>query len=315
MKWLSFIFITILLLSCKKDSQFIDTQKLALNTTLDVKNIYIQSEDTLYACGGNLWSGGFVERSVDGGSTWDTLLNHWKVILSLEINSQGVIVVGSHFGGIHISYDNGQNFNYHERNDINAVNEMTFVNDSIIFITGGESFYSGGTSFFNVYDISYQAKDMDQSLACQYFFDEQKGVIGTYGTIYTTEDAGTSLNTTDASGDYFKDIEFNKNGEGLAIGYQGKIMQSKNYGGNWKKIDKKGSFFTTRGNLESLAVYENTVVICGQNGVMFLSNDLGDNWIELNSQYSNHNLYKVILTSKTEGFLCGSDGLLVRFYL
>jgi len=315
MKYYNYILISILLVSCKIDSQDIETQRLTLHTDLNVRNLYFQSEDTIYAMGGNLWSGGFLERSIDGGANWDTLLSHWKMILSLEITNNNDIIVGSFYGGIHISRDNGQTFDYHERSEMNAVNDMKLINDSLLFVAGGESFYTGGFSLFNVQNQTYEFNDLEQSLACQYFFDNNNGLVGAYGTIYKTTDGGASLEATDATGDYFKDIEFNNTGKGIAVGYQGKVMKSTNYGNNWEKITKKSNIFTSKGNLESVDVFNNTVVIAGQNGALFLSNDLGNNWMKLNFDYDTHDLYRVFLTSETQGYLCGSDGLLLKFFL
>ncbi|MCD8528897.1 MAG: YCF48-related protein [Chitinophagales bacterium] len=157
-----------------------------------------------------------------------------------------------------------------------------FLNDSLTILTTGESFYVGGYCFYNPYSNAYDFKNYNQSMASLYFFNEQEGILGAYGTIYKTTDGGASIHATNATGDYYKETSFNADGRGIAVGYQGKVMRSINKGNTWDKIDKNKSMFTAKGNLESVSVLNNQVIICGQDGTLLYSQNLGDSWQKLN---------------------------------
>lgn len=314
MKYFSWLWFMVLLLSCEKESTDISVDIIELDTDLDIRNMFFHNKDTVYICGGRLWSGGFIAQSIDGGNSYNLVENHWKIINGLAFNSQNIGLAGSFWGGYHHSSD-GVTWDYNENYLLSSMNDVHFINDSIAVIPTGDSYYFGGYSRYNVFTRIHDYRNYEKSFACQYFFNENEGLFGAYGVIYKTNDGAQSVQATNATGDYFKDIEFNEAGEGLAIGYNGLILKSNNKGASWDRIDKKGKVFSIKGNLESLAVFDNIALIAGQDGVLYYSNDLGESWMNVNHPFDKTHFYKVVLTSNSTGYLAGANGLLARFVL
>ncbi|MCD8528898.1 MAG: hypothetical protein LRY27_02775 [Chitinophagales bacterium] len=104
----------------------ISVQEMNINTAWDVRNVLQLSEDTLFICGGNLWSAGFIARSIDSGQNWEIVYDHWKIILKITTNSKKDIFAGSYFGGTHFSIDGGNTWAYNEHGEIAPVNDYLF---------------------------------------------------------------------------------------------------------------------------------------------------------------------------------------------
>ena len=82
-----------------------------------VTDIAIRNTDTIYAGSTNYFEGGGMFRSVDGGSTWDTIGLYNFHVKALALNSKGDLFVGTYghntqyeLSGIYVKYHNQNNW-------------------------------------------------------------------------------------------------------------------------------------------------------------------------------------------------------------
>jgi photosystem II stability/assembly factor-like uncharacterized protein len=313
MKWLNFFLILLLLNACQKESIQLDIQEIDINTTDDIYDINFIDDKLAYACGGELWKHGFIARSVDGGMSWEIVFEYHTIIFSVDFKDQNNGVAGTMFGGVLVSTDGGDSWEVQEYPENSSLLDVQFLNDSTVFMCNGSSYHFGGYGLYNFKTRVLNFVDLNKSLNKAFFFNENEGVLASYGAVYSTQNQGKSLDARNAQGDYFVDICFNENNEGLAIGYQGNIWTSKNKGANWEKTGKKAHFFSTKGNLEGAAVFENKGFICGQNGSFFYAENFLDDWITIDHPFKSQDLKSISLKNGSEGFVTGSNGLLFKF--
>lgn len=314
MKWFKFIFLFLLLSSCAKESIKLETQELNIATDNDIYDIVFLDENIAYACGGELWKSGFIAKSEDGGTSWNIVYEHFNIIFELEFLNENKGIAGAFWGGILKTEDGGNSWDYEEYPDMSACNSVHFLNDSSVLICTGSSYHFGGLCQYNFNSSSLSFSDYLQSFEASYFFDEEEGVLCSYGVIYKTYDGGNSLVATNGQGDFFKVVDFNQQGEGLAVGYEGKILSSKNKGSNWDKSTNKSRFFTTKGNLEGLSVYNKNAFVCGENGSLFYTSNFFDSWLEVEHNYEHANLRTVYIKNESEAIIAGSDGLIFKIF-
>lgn len=314
MKYFIYNIVFLLLLSaCTKEQEIKDVVVYDINQVLPVRQFIETDDNEIYVCGGELWTGGFVVKS-DNGQLWEEVIDHWKIINDIAFQDE-TGCIASFWGGAHLLNIDSNRWDYYENPDFTSINALHYINDSTIFFASGESFYFGGYGFINTNQNTFRFIDEERSFACLHFFDQQTGLLGAYGMIYRTEDGGQNIFPTNASGDYFKSISFNNDGKGIAIGYNGLVLKSNNYGVSWSKIDKKKSFFTSNGNLESVSVYEQQILIAGENGKLLLSNDFGDSWLSINHPFDKCNFYVVRFIGPNEVYLGGDNGLFCKIFL
>lgn len=313
MKWFSFFVFFLLLTSCQKESIELAVNQIEINTKDDIYDINFIDDNLAYACGGELWKHGFIARSLDGGFTWEIVFEYHTIIFSVDFRDENNGVAGTMFGGVIVSTDGGNSWEVQEYPENSSLLDLQFLNDSTVFMCNGSSYHFGGYGLYNFNTRTLNFYDQNKSFDKAYFFNEQEGILASYGTVYATQNQGQSIEPKNAQGDYFVDLSFNENGEGIAVGYQGNIWSTKNRGLNWEKTGKKSHFFSTKGNLEAAAVYQNKGFICGQNGRFFYAEDFLNDWVEIDHPFTSSNLLDVYLKNGSQGFVCGSNGLLFSF--
>lgn len=312
MKWYNYIFLLFLLSSCAKESIRMETLPLSIATDNDIYDITFLDENTAYACGGELWKSGFIAKSEDGGNTWNIIYEHFNIIFEIEFLNENKGIAGAFWGGILKTDDGGASWEYEEYPDMSACNSVHFLNDSSVFLCTGSSYHFGGIALYNFDNGSLSFSDYLQSFESSYFFDENEGVLCSYGLIYKTYDGGNSLVATNGQGDFFKATDFNEQGEGLALGYEGKILSSKNKGSNWDKSANKAKFFSTKGNLEGLSIYNRSAFVCGENGGLFYTSNFFDSWLDVEHDFDQVNLRTVYIKNENEAFIGGNNGTLFK---
>ena len=87
------------------------------NNSEYVTDIAIRNTDTIYAGSTNFFEGGGMFRSVDGGSTWDTIGLYNFHVRALALNSKGDLFVGTYghntqywLSGVYVKYHNQNNW-------------------------------------------------------------------------------------------------------------------------------------------------------------------------------------------------------------
>jgi photosystem II stability/assembly factor-like uncharacterized protein len=315
MKWGSLIFLILFLSSCQNESIALDLIELDSQTNEGIYDLVFVDENTAYYCGGSLWNAGVVGKSTDGGQTWEVVLEADNILFAVAFKNENEGVALGFSGRVWRTKNGGLTWNLTESApNYPTFSDAQFVTENRLMVSAGFNYYSGGFARYLFNGQSFGDSLINQDMQALHFFDEQEGIMAGYGALFRTVDGGKQWTPNSVKGDYFKDLDFNDKGEGLLIGYQGKVFDTSDKGLNWEKNAKKSSFFSTKGNLESTAISDAKAFIAGQNGNLNYSNNfMSGSWVRVETPYGNDFL-KILLTSPSEGYLAGSDGLLLKFF-
>ena len=314
MKWFSFICLILCSLSCKKGSIQLDLVPLDSATTDHIYDLTFIDDNTAYFCGGKLWQSGVVGKSINGGLDWEIVLETDNVLFAVAFKNPNEGVAVGFSGRTWRTKDGGGTWTLTENApDFPVLRDVTFLTPDSLIIAAGSNYYSGGVVGYNFENENYTDSLINQDMQALYFFNQQEGLIVGYGAVFKTYNAGDTWSPNTVRGDYFKDLDFNSQESGLLIGYQGKIFNSINRGVSWERSARKASFFSGKGNLESVDIHEASAFIAGQNGsLLYAANFLNNEWLVVETPFTNDFL-KVCLIDPNRGFVSGSDGLLFRF--
>lgn len=314
MKWFSVICLVVFSISCKKESIQLNLVELDSTTKADIYDLTFIDNSTAYFCGGKLWQSGVVGKSIDGGVSWEIVLETDNVLFAVAFKNPNEGVAVGFSGRTWRTKDGGGTWTLTENApEFPVLRDAEFLTADSLIIAAGSNYYSGGFVSYNFENENYTDSLINQDMQALYFFNQQEGLIAGYGAVFKTYNAGLTWVPNSVKGDYFKDLDFNNQGSGLLIGYQGKIFESINKGDTWERNARKASFFTSKGNLESVDVKGVNAFIAGQNGNLLYTGDFINNeWLRVETPFMNDFL-KVCLINPNQGFVAGSDGLLFRF--
>ena len=195
--------------------------------------------------------------------------------------------------------------------------DIAFINEQSAIIVGGIGFDKGHISDF-LFDGSgsnqireeknFELSDID-------LVDSNTIYLSGYGAILKSHDQGNHWEFTNAKNDFFKAMSWKNTLEGIAVGYEGSIQKTSDGGKTWSVI-RNGNDVTLK-KFHFLDIDRNqnkTVVAVGENGVVFISNDDGENWIETN-QFSLKDLRGIYFRDETTCFIVGDQGSLFELKL
>lgn len=314
MRWFSLIIFFVFLSACQKESINLEITELASQTKDNIYDITFVGDDIAYYCGGQLWKTGVIGKSSDGGNTWATVLETDNVLFTIVFKNENEGVALGFSGRAWKTTDGGANWTLTESYPNYPVfSDAQFITSEKLIVAAGFNYYSGGFASYFFEGQGFGDSLINQDMQTIHLFNDTEGIMAGYGGVYKTYNAARDWEPLDVRGDYFKDMDFNSNNEGLLVGYQGHIFQSDDKGDTWEKNAKKSNFFTTKGNLESVALANRQAFICGQNASFYYSNNfMNGEWAEVKTT-SNRDFLCVKLKDANTGFVCGSDGLIFTF--
>jgi photosystem II stability/assembly factor-like uncharacterized protein len=227
------------------------------------------------------WNDGGVYRSEDGGRSWslvaDILAN--DVLWLDELTAVAV-------GGQEVWRSDDAGFNWYVASggvDTGLAEVARAGNSETLggVSTGGDIWISpnlGYSWFLIVPGIGVLPASWTVS-----FYDELHGwVVGQSGLTYRTIDGGNSWELLNSGcGDEVTGIDFADDEFGIAVTYNGYVFRTVDRGGQWdvSRLRETGEVFGRHEGLNAVAVIDrNTVVVGGSGGLLFRSDDGGQNW-------------------------------------
>ncbi|MBL0049574.1 MAG: hypothetical protein IPP32_15925 [Bacteroidetes bacterium] len=314
--WTSFV-------QCKKEKKAsIEWIKQESNVQHDLRAIQVKPlGDTLFACGGTAGAEGVILRSVDGGSTWNSIFttaNNSFYHLHFFTDKLGFGL--AEFLTIYKTTDGGNTWNralnldtveYRYRVKMHAIK---FCGSRLIAV-GGNNFGSGiiltsadsGATWKSVSTVEHELRDLE-------FISSNTGFASGYGTVLKTEDGGISWNATALSDDFFTGIYFTDATSGFLCGYNGNLMKTSDGGENWANSVKGNSLFTgKRLHYNTVEFYDAQIgMVSGESGNSLLTQDGGASW-KSSANEAKTSIQALTFKTAEEGFAVGDGGAIFKF--
>lgn len=301
------ILVYTLLSSCQKEKMEVVYSTIPLSDTASINDILFVSADTGYVAMGKIFEVGTLWKTTDGGNTWDTIVTstwgirnlayHQNTLISHDAivyfykykNNQLVsknqslewdyvwrdidfrdpkhsVIVGDgnfHLGRIWILDQNGYAVLKHEYE--HEIQEVLFVNDSTLYAVGYGIVLKSTDRGYNFEPYPKLKGDFFRSVS---FPTEEVGyIIGEYGTIFKTTDAGNNWeklatgNTLLNEKNRLKKVYFISESEGFIVGNAGLFWTTTDGGHNWKKATN-----LPNSDHNCITVSNNKAYIGNQNG-------------------------------------------------
>ncbi len=321
-KYLVYLFIfTTCVISCTRKKIVVDSNEINLDLNERLNKIVFFNQNIGFIVGGAQFSKPSLLKTIDGGYHWNEVElpvnSEKKEIYNLSIDKSGHIITVGYGGTIFVSSDTGNTFQYIQHSSWKELKDIAFINEQSAIIVGGIGFDKGHISDF-LFDGSgsnqireeknFELSDID-------LVDSNTIYLSGYGAILKSHDQGNHWEFTNAKNDFFKAMSWKNTLEGIAVGYEGSIQKTSDGGKTWSVI-RNGNDITLK-KFYFLDIDRNqnkSVVAVGENGVVFVSNDDGENWIET-SQFSLKDLRGIYFRDETTCFIVGDQGSLFELKL
>lgn len=129
---------------------------------------------------------------------------------------------------------------------------------------------------------------------------------GRAGLVFKTTDGGmtwTQINNGGAR--HIEDIQMQPSGRGLAVGFDGLVLRTTDYGNKWTAMQMRGEGeFWHIGNLHTVEfITDNTVVVGGESGRVFRSEDGGVTWTQQLELGGNADVLDTFFINENEGWI------------
>ncbi|HOI30181.1 MAG TPA: protein kinase [Melioribacteraceae bacterium] len=285
--------------------KFSSINKVRSNTLFNLNAVYFANEKMAAAVGDS----GTVLISNDAGITWEPKDIGVNINFSdIYVSPSGKSIIVGDSSSIFYSYNALDSLQQIPFQKGYTFFRIRFIDDETGFITGNKGLIlktiNGG---INWYKVTTNTTDLIFDIA---FIDAKRGfAVGWNGMILRTTNGGESWNKSDFKSvdNYFKAIDFTKNGYGLIVGGDGMILRSTNYGEIWEETR-----VTDIGGLQRVMfINDKTSVLIGNRGTIMVSKNRGENWNLVESQiFSNMN--DIALNPDGHLYLVGVNGMMFR---
>lgn len=228
--------------------------------------------DIIYATGGDVWNKCNLLTSSNGLEwTLDSLTN--KSIFDLYSNGQTLYGVGTD-GYIFFGQDE---LKLSRTKYWGMLRACAAMGNEFIAV-GGKDFNKGWIYKINQELQVDSAFTFDNEILDVLCYKSNTCIACGYGIILTSNDLGLSWQRSPENGDYYNSIAMNANEEIFIVGYNGTIVKSSDLGKTWNKLKNGHSPLATNNPFRTIKFHENKGVIVGDNGLILISYDDGNQW-------------------------------------
>ena len=286
-----FTLISFIFISCNKDEVDLSysIEKIAPDSETNFHQIFFLNELTGFVVGGQRGNFGLIYKTIDGGQSWDLNYSADQSLFAINFLNDSVgyacgeslILLKTFNQGI--SWEDYQ-FPYYPNYLYDVpFKKIDFVNDTIVYLTGGMYFDRGLIAKSSNRGSWWDWDFFDFELSASHFFSHDYGIFCGYGHFMVTQNGAGSFEVMAFKGDFFTSMCFLSDEVGFASGYDGGIYTTSNSGNNWEILVNTNKLWKQRIHLNDIfMVNSEKGIAVGNSGVIILTYDGGNTWQKVN---------------------------------
>ena len=248
----------------------------------DLTGIYHWDDQNIMVVGGNTWSRALLMKSTDGGESWikDSLYDKKIFSFSSRVYADKIWSTGIDMITMHTKtqYKNYFSPTYKFYRSI----EHTAI------AVGGEAFGSGFIDYVDSMGQLRNILNLNHELDAIQNIGDSVWLTAGFGIVLRSMDDGMNWDTLDVDGDHFRDID-SKGNISFIVGNFGTILRA------FRCVKIRD---------------ENEILVAGENGLAWISDDGGDSWKEIDN-LPDIDFYDITFY-RGKYFLCGSGGKILK---
>ena len=299
--------------ACEKFDRSVSFEQIIVDNLMNINDVIVQGNDTILVCGGEENEKGMVYLSPNNGVTWQRVYENDNASLYCLYNLNDSVLYsgGNNFCYIQ-STDNGQNWQPAVFPNKPWGTDSTLTIKSISYrakrhgtFVAGDLYYSG--IFANIlpteYSIIYNSYSSELAFVSECYNNFY--IAGGNGVIFKKKMPEEEVEYFSIENDFFTSITtFNKE-DFFVSGYNGGIYKINSSSMQVETLLKPNGMFGERLHFKNItAFFSETLVACGEDGVIYFSENKGFTWEKI-EPFTNACLNKVIFTNNK--FLFASE--------
>jgi len=257
---------------------------------------------------------GRVQKTTDGGATWDSLpLDGTVSAVTFPVNADTGFAVSAG-GRVYRTIDAGASWQLESTGVRIDLRDICFPLDNLTgYVAGGET--SGlilKTTDAGQHWVSQTVNDTAPLEAVSFPENAITGyTAGWSGAIHKTTDGGaTWQDQVSPPVMYLSDIAFPVSAEtGFVVGYSGKVLKTTNGGADWVQMTTGTSAYL---NSTSFPIDAETGYVAGDNGTILKTTNGGSNWLS-ESTGASGTLHSIHFPANCQvGYVTGHNGAILK---
>ena len=292
----------IVFISCNKDEINLNytVEIITPNSETNFHQIFFLNEFTGFVVGGQRGNFGLIYKTIDGGQSWDLNYSADQSLFAINFLNDSVgyasgesLTLLKTFN-MGISWEDYQFPYYPDYLYDVPFKKIDFVNDTIIYLTGGMYFDRGLIAKSSNRGSWWDWDFFDFELSYSHFFRHDYGIFCGYGHFMVTEDGANSFEVMDFNGDFFTSMYFLNDEVGFASGYDGGIYTTSNSGNNWEILASSNKLWKQQIHLNDIYfINSQKGVVVGNNGIVIITYDGGNTWqkVNINEDFDCYSIY------------------------
>lgn len=308
--------------ACKKNETNVKYEVLTINENINIHKTIFINDSIGFACGGTMHQYGAIFKTNNKGVSWKKVYssNLWSIFDLHFINDSIGFACGDTL--LLLTTNNrGESWQHYWFNQMpfhiiqrTAFKKFNFLNEHEFYIVGGQNFDAG---------IVYKTTDAGNTWKFDIFKNEIKGIsfpdstngfVSGYGVIYKSIDAGSTYQLLSIKEDFFTSIHFFDKNNGIAVGYNGGIYQTKDAGSNWSIKINPNKAFEKRIHFNDLQFEDNNKgYAVGTNGLLVYTEDGGTNW-KFTKKFCKEDFFSITIIKKNQILLSSENGKIYKVF-